>query len=356
MLEVKVPQLGVNDQSAKIIEWLVSDRGVVERGQTICVLETTKVAFDLAIEDGGLLVQITEAGEDVKIGQIIGLVGNDLNLLLTRKKQLVNEKIPTKVDFVATDQARKLAGELGINLMLLDKSDTIIRENDVREFQSRVLGMPVNRISDWELVIYGAGRGGLNILETERWRVCCFVDDSYKTEFAGFPVYHSSKLPELYEQGGRNIFFAIADGRKRIDLLERLSKDGWNVPNLLHAELYIAKSVGIGFGNNFKAGAIVDSNTIIGHCCIIDNNVTIPHDNIIGNGVHIAPGVTLGSSVIIGDYAIIGIGSSIATGIKIGVGAVIGVGAGVINDIAEGAFVEGVPARETGKLKKIEKE
>ncbi len=348
MFEIKVPQLGVNDQSAKIVEWLVADGGAIEQGQTICVLETTKVAFDLAADEKGRVIQVIKVGENIEIGQTIGLIGDNVSQLLKRKEQLIKDR-PIKSKYLATDKAQELANQLGINLMFLEMSDVIIRENDVREFHTKILTMPIDRIQNFELVIYGAGRGGLNILETERWRVNCFVDDSHKTEFDGFPVYHSSKLPELYEQGGRNIFFAIANGRKRVELLEQLSKDGWNVINLLHPELYIAKSVTMGVGNNFKAGAVVDSNTVIGDCCIIDNNVTIPHDNIIGNGVHIAPGVTLGSSVTIGDYAIIGIGSSIATGIKIGAGAIIGVGAGVIHDVAEDEFVEGIPAHHTGK-------
>ena len=70
-----------------------------------------------------------------------------------------------------------------------------------------------------------------------------------------------------------------------------------------------------------------------------------------GKGVHVAPAVVMGSSVIIKDYAVIGIGSSIATGVKIGTNAIVGVGAGVIGDIPDNAYVEGVPAKETGKRK-----
>ncbi len=355
MFEIKVPQLGVNDQSAKVVEWLVSDRGTVVQGQTICVLETTKVAFDLVAEGGGLLVQIINAGDDVKIGEVIGLIGNKLDQLLVRQDQLLSE-ITTHTEILATDRARELARELGVDLMLLDMPNIIVRERDVLDFHAKILAMPVEVIQNYELVIYGAGRGGLNIFETERWRVNCFVDDSHKTEFAGFPVYHSSKLPEIYERGGRNIFFAIANGQRRIVLMDQLTTAGWNVVSLIHPESYIAKSVTIGIGNNIKAGAVIDSNTVIGDCCIIDNNVTIPHDNKIGDGVHLAPGITLGSSVVIGDYAVIGIGSSIATGIKIGTGAIIGVGAGVVNDVPDGVFVEGVPARETGRHKEIKKE
>ena len=91
MFEIKVPQLGVNDQSAKVVEWLISDRGIVEQGQTICVLETTKVAFDLVAEKSGFLFQVVEVSEEVKIGQIIGLLGDNLDQLLARQNQIFGE-------------------------------------------------------------------------------------------------------------------------------------------------------------------------------------------------------------------------------------------------------------------------
>ena len=200
------------------------------------------------------------------------------------------------------------------------------------------------------LVIYGAGSGGVNVLET--WNlnggVACFVDDSPSgSELCGIPVYHSSRLPELFDAGCYLIFIAIANGRKRIELFRQL-REKWKVVNVIHPDTYIANSVKLGLGNHIKAGAVIDTNTFIGDCCIIDNNVTIPHDVTIRHGVHIAPGATFGSSVTVGDYTIIGIGASVTTGIKIGTRALVGVGSAATRDVADGDFVMGVPAQVVG--------
>ena len=70
----------------------------------------------------------------------------------------------------------------------------------------------------------------------------------------------------------------------------------------------------MGSGNYIKSAAVIETNTKIGNCNIIDNGSIIAHDNRIGNGCHIAPGVSLGSSIAINDFTIIGIGNIVGWG------------------------------------------
>jgi len=341
---IRIPQLGVNDQSARVVAWLVKDGGHCEKNDAVCAIETTKAAIEIPAERAGIVLHIVREGKDVEIGQTIGLIGDSFAVLLDERDKHIKKAEP---GIKATDKAKTLAESLGVDLAQI-QTKGIVREADVVKFHQLSDKTPIIA-NPSGLVVYGAGRGGANVTETvHRWTTCFVDDNPTDTELDGIPVYSSSRLPTLYGVGCRKIFIAIANGRKRFKLFMQLNELGWEVVNIIHPDTFIANSVIIGDGNHVKSGAIIDSNTVIGNCCIIDNNVAIPHDVTIGNGVHIAPGATLGSSITVGDYAIIGIGASIATGIKIGEGAIVGVGSAVMNDVRAGDYVEGVPARVIG--------
>ena len=348
---IRIPQLGVNDQSAKIVAWLVEDGGYCEKDEAVCEVETTKALVEIPAERSGIVLHLASVGDELEIGQVIGLIGDNVELLRGEQEKY---KKPARGEARATDKAKTLAASLGIDLGQIQTAG-IIREVDVIRFRGVLEKSPI-AVDPTGLVIYGAGRGGVNVLETANLNggVACFVDDSpSSSELCGIPVYHSSRLPELLDAGCYLIFIAIANGRKRVELLHQLGKK-WKVVNVIHPDSYIANSVKLGRGNHIKAGAVIDTNTSIGDCCIIDNNVAIPHDVVIGNGVHIAPGATFGSGITVGDYAIIGIGASVATGIRIGTGALVGVGSAATNDVADGDFVMGVPARVVGHKERYE--
>lgn len=68
-----MPQLGYEQESARIESWLkeVGDR--VERGDAVAEIETEKVTADLPALDAGTLVEIVQpAGAVVATGAVIG--------------------------------------------------------------------------------------------------------------------------------------------------------------------------------------------------------------------------------------------------------------------------------------------
>ena len=77
--------------------------------------------------------------------------------------------------------------------------------------------------------------------------------------------------------------------------------------------------------------------------------VEIDHDCVLADGVHVSPGAHLGGMVNVGKMAWIGIGASVKQCVKICENVIVGAGAAVVNDIASGLTVVGVPARELVK-------
>jgi pyruvate/2-oxoglutarate dehydrogenase complex dihydrolipoamide acyltransferase (E2) component len=68
-----MPQLGYEQDSAKIESWLKAIGDSVERGEGIAEIETEKVTAELPALDSGTLVEIVQpAGAVAAVGEVIG--------------------------------------------------------------------------------------------------------------------------------------------------------------------------------------------------------------------------------------------------------------------------------------------
>ena len=370
-MTVLAPQLGVNDMKATLAAWCQENEAAVSAGQPLCVLETTKATFDVEAEGTGYVVHLVPVGQEVDVNQPIALLGPDLAVLREHSRRhasaspgaALHEAVPAS-SVRATDNAARLAAKLGIELASLQVSG-IIREQDVlKHYNSSRAAEAVTEVRvSWQtgrvpVMVYGAGKGAITVKECldlgPTYEVVCFIDDNmeHAVSLCGLPVYHSSRLDDLMARGVGAMACAIASADVRLRALQRSKEIGYELINVIHPRSYVSSTATLGAGNYIKAGALIDTNTKVGNCCIIDNGVTIPHDNVIEDGCHIAPGVTMGSSVVIGEKTIVGIGSSIATDIHIGKAVIVSVGSAVTKNIPDFAVVEGVPAKVIGTRKK----
>lgn len=76
-VEIKVPQAGESVTEAMISEWFVENGDQVEKDQAILELETDKANMELNAEEAGAIEISVEAGEVVKVGQVIGYIDTD---------------------------------------------------------------------------------------------------------------------------------------------------------------------------------------------------------------------------------------------------------------------------------------
>ncbi|HML23177.1 MAG TPA: 2-oxoglutarate dehydrogenase complex dihydrolipoyllysine-residue succinyltransferase [Aggregatilinea sp.] len=73
--EIVVPDLGESIVEATVADWLKQEGESVKAGETVVILETDKVDLDVAATSDGVLARIDrKAGEDVKIGDVLGVV------------------------------------------------------------------------------------------------------------------------------------------------------------------------------------------------------------------------------------------------------------------------------------------
>jgi 2-oxoglutarate dehydrogenase E2 component (dihydrolipoamide succinyltransferase) len=78
--EIVVPNLGESVVEATVGRWLKSQGDPVKVGEAVVVLETEKVDLEVGAEKDGVLQTITrQAGEDVKIGDVLGVIEESAN-------------------------------------------------------------------------------------------------------------------------------------------------------------------------------------------------------------------------------------------------------------------------------------
>jgi len=369
MSEIKlvlVPQLGVNDERAEVVEWVVGDGDLVSSGDLICILETTKATYDVEADSSGYVLPLVGDMEKVLLGQPLAVIGKTIESTNNYKKKQLIENIDTleNFDIKATNKAIKLAKANNIEIKkITPELGVVIRESDIITYMQKSNKEDIDRLDislpkDFTpVVVYGAGAGAITIMETlslgNTYRVVCFVDDNPSNigDLFGIPVLHSSELPMLREKNILCIATEIMQGRIRLKIKEQVEGIGFQLINVIHPSAQISPSVKMGVGNYIKAGAVIETNTEIGDCCIIDNGAILAHDNKIESGCHIAPGAVFGSSIVLGFCSVVGIGASISTNVKIGRKCIVSVGTSVTNNIDENSVIEGVPGKIIGNTK-----
>ena len=361
--EIVLPQLGANDQTVTIVEWLVTEGDEVTVGTELATLETTKASIQLEAEVNGFVYPLASAGNEYPVQDVIALVlpQADADAAKAHAERLATPSEDTDSELPAgvklTDKARKLLGDLNVDPSLLPQG-RILRERDIRalaseSIQQNTVQVPQNALR--RVAIYGASQGGMVVRECVEamggFEVVAYLDDTpgqAGQELGGIPIRPGSNLESLAAEGIGAIASHIAPRIFRLELRDRAHAAGLLMLNVIHPSTVIAPSVRMGQGNLIKSGAILDTDVSIGDCCIIDNGVIVPHHNTFGHAVHLAPGVSMGGDCTIGDRTLIGVGTSIASRISIGADVIVAPGSSLVRDVPDFAIMEGNPALQIG--------
>ncbi len=75
-VEIRVPSLGESIVEATVASWLKREGDTVNSGDVLAELETDKVNVEVSAEQSGVLQKIVkQAGDEVSVGEVIGLIG-----------------------------------------------------------------------------------------------------------------------------------------------------------------------------------------------------------------------------------------------------------------------------------------
>ncbi len=204
------------------------------------------------------------------------------------------------------------------------------------------------------VIVLGAGGHAVVVVETLRamGAVIEGAVDPAKTggEVRGVPVIGGDGALDAYGAGGvtlANGIGSIGDSAARRSAFERFKELGFRFATLVHpAAVITASDVLFGEGAQIMAGSVVQTGARIGPNAIVNTGAIVDHDCGIGAHAHIAPGAVLCGNVTVGEGAHIGAGATLIQGVSVGAESFVAAGALVACDVAPGARVLGVPARE----------
>lgn len=74
-LKMKMPDLSTNEDTIKVLRWLVEPGQAVKRGQPLLEVETDKAAMEVESVAAGVLLETCAApDEEVEVGKVIAVI------------------------------------------------------------------------------------------------------------------------------------------------------------------------------------------------------------------------------------------------------------------------------------------
>ncbi|HEY2242469.1 MAG TPA: 2-oxo acid dehydrogenase subunit E2 [Streptosporangiaceae bacterium] len=142
MREITVPKLNNNDDSYVLVEWLAQDGAELAADAPIAVIETSKAAEELAVAEGGVLLQVAQVNASCAAGSVIGRLfptAQARQEFLGAAQPEHRDGSPPSGDVIVTRPAREAAAEFGIDLTdLRVLGKNVLRRQDVEEFAATI--------------------------------------------------------------------------------------------------------------------------------------------------------------------------------------------------------------------------
>ena len=111
-MNIVVPQLGESVIEARVARWLKREGDAVGAGEPLVELETDKIDLEVNAETAGVLSRIERKdGEDVKVGEVLGVVDTGAT-----GAQGASPVVTAPAGKRPTPTARKVAEEHGVDL------------------------------------------------------------------------------------------------------------------------------------------------------------------------------------------------------------------------------------------------
>ena len=203
-----------------------------------------------------------------------------------------------------------------------------------------------------ELAVVGASGHGkviADIAEQLGYTVN-FYDDAYpnKTYIEHWPIHGTCadliSLNNTNATLSNDVVVAIGNNEIRLQKIELLRKNSFNLITLIHPTAVISSYAVIAQGTVVFSGAIINAFAKVGVGCIINTAAVVEHDCIIDDFTHICPNVALAGGVSVGSKSWVGIGSQVKQLITIGDNCLIGAGSAVVKNIPDNVIAFGSPA------------
>jgi len=177
-----------------------------------------------------------------------------------------------------------------------------------------------------KIILIGGGghcRSVIDIIELEnRFQIAGIVDkpELLHTSILDYKVIGTDDdLPSLFKKYKYALITIgqIKSPELRINLFNKLKELGFIMPVIISPRAYVSKYSSIAEGTVVMHDVLINSNSIIGANCIINNKALVEHDCEIGNSCHLSTGVIINGGTIVENGCFVGSNATSKEAVKI---------------------------------------
>lgn len=150
-IKIIVPEMGESVIEATVCQWLKKEGDFVEAGEALVELETDKVNLEVGAKSAGVLAKITvPEGQDVKVGDVLGLINEGVKQSASQPSTLVGQPVPdnhptskanqeTPQPQLVTPVASRLAREQNVDVTKIRGTgpEGRVTKSDVQQFMQK---------------------------------------------------------------------------------------------------------------------------------------------------------------------------------------------------------------------------
>ena len=207
---ISAPHINANDMEMKVIEWYFNNWDYLEKGITICDVESTKTVISIESEYEGYIYKIIGTNNFVKVGEPIAYV------FLTNNPNQIDfvEKEVDKDNMKVTKKARYLMEKNNISIndfpnYTIITSDTVVAKlrdigNLIQKRDKDTLNKSLSklRIKQNSVIIYGEMNNALTAIDTfhdsGEFHASVYLNNTYDlNKLAGIPCLPEESLKQL---------------------------------------------------------------------------------------------------------------------------------------------------------------
>jgi sugar O-acyltransferase (sialic acid O-acetyltransferase NeuD family) len=364
---IKMPMVNANDDSALLCAWTKPDKSLVNKGEIIAVIETSKATIDVESEDTGYIHIFVPAGTQVLVGEIVGALCDKPDEVPERSQSNSEPREDRSIERKVTKKAELAVAKAGLDMkrvkIEIPGAETITEANIVAYLEQHGYGSSIaegggNDLVDdsyprnrqQRLLIIGGGLGAVQVLDSlcriEHQRASAIVDDNpdlVSKTLLGVPILGGQEAIEALFK--KNLFDAAVVSvstsitfRQRVDhMLRQL-----NIPmaNIIDPSARVQRNAVLGVGNVILAYCHIGACTSIGNGNFFSPYVDVEHHCSVGDFCTFGPGVMMSSLVKIGARVKFGTGIFIEPKLVVGSDSIIGSGAILTRDIPQNSIVK----------------
>ena len=205
--EIKMPQLGMNQDSATIVSWLKNVGDKVTKGEAIFEVETDKATMEVEAQSEGYLSCIqVELGVEIPVGELIAtIVENKKDVVKSVKLPVLTNEEDSILDDKQKSPVEKevVAGKNDVPTSQEENSSKSLELVSPSSVSKKVLASPKAKV-------IAAERG----IQVSRLRSLGLSEPIHASDIMGVPVGGQSNLIAIVDDG---LFLELVEGSDKID-------------------------------------------------------------------------------------------------------------------------------------------